>query len=106
MLKCVKLYMFVIFSFLCKHFCIVGINYCQIVKNLFSDKPDPPVSPPFVSNIRNTSLTLSWYGSGYDGGTPILSYRIEMKRDNEQDWHVLNDSCQVYKLQKTSSWGL
>ena len=66
-----------------------------MTSDLFSDKPDPPVNQPFVSNIRNTSLTLSWYGSSYDGGSPILCYRVEMKRDKEDDWIILDDAIEV-----------
>nr|XP_039266508.1 muscle M-line assembly protein unc-89-like [Styela clava] len=41
------------------------------------DVPDPP-GKPYASDISGTSLVLSWYGTGYDGGSTITSYQVEI----------------------------
>uniref|UniRef100_A0A3Q3X2A3 Myosin light chain kinase, smooth muscle n=1 Tax=Mola mola TaxID=94237 RepID=A0A3Q3X2A3_MOLML len=42
------------------------------------DKPDPPAKVPAASDIRRSSLTLSWYGPTYDGGSAVRSYHLEI----------------------------
>ncbi|XP_041477176.1 myosin light chain kinase, smooth muscle-like isoform X3 [Lytechinus variegatus] len=50
------------------------------------DKPDPPVGKPIASNINRQSLTLSWTGSSYDGGSRITGYVIEMRTVDDDNW--------------------
>ncbi|KAB1283612.1 Myosin light chain kinase; smooth muscle [Camelus dromedarius] len=53
------------------------------------DKPDPPAGTPCASDIRSSSLTLSWYGSSYDGGSAVLSYSVEIWDSVDKKWTEL-----------------
>ncbi|XP_056607403.1 myosin light chain kinase, smooth muscle [Triplophysa dalaica] len=56
------------------------------------DKPDPPAGIPAASDIRMSSLTLSWYGPTYDGGSIVQSYNLEIWNSIENTWNDLT-SC-------------
>ncbi|XP_006869427.1 PREDICTED: myosin light chain kinase, smooth muscle isoform X2 [Chrysochloris asiatica] len=53
------------------------------------DKPDPPAGTPCASDIRSSSLTLSWYGSSYDGGSAVQSYSVEIWDSVDKMWKDL-----------------
>uniref|UniRef100_A0A8C9VD44 Myosin light chain kinase, smooth muscle n=1 Tax=Scleropages formosus TaxID=113540 RepID=A0A8C9VD44_SCLFO len=53
------------------------------------DKPDPPARVPAASDIRQSSLTLSWYGPTYDGGSVVKSYNLEIWNSVDQEWKPL-----------------
>ncbi|XP_072541997.1 myosin light chain kinase, smooth muscle isoform X2 [Salminus brasiliensis] len=53
------------------------------------DKPDPPARIPAVTDIRKSSLTLSWYGPTYDGGSAVQSYNLEIWNSVEKQWKDL-----------------
>lgn len=53
------------------------------------DKPDPPAGTPCASDIRSSSLTLSWYGSSYDGGSAVQSYNVEIWDTEDKVWTEL-----------------
>ncbi|XP_060495741.1 myosin light chain kinase, smooth muscle isoform X3 [Panthera onca] len=53
------------------------------------DKPDPPAGTPCASDIRSSSLTLSWYGSSYDGGSAVQSYSVEIWDSVDKTWKEL-----------------
>lgn len=53
---------------------------------VFADKPDPPARVPAASDIRKSSLTLSWYGPTYDGGSAVQSYNLEMWNSVNMEW--------------------
>ncbi|XP_043085517.1 myosin light chain kinase, smooth muscle isoform X2 [Puntigrus tetrazona] len=50
------------------------------------DKPDPPARVPAASDIRKSSLTLSWYGPTYDGGSAVQSYDLEVWSSVDMKW--------------------
>uniref|UniRef100_A0A8C0F9N5 Myosin light chain kinase, smooth muscle n=1 Tax=Bubo bubo TaxID=30461 RepID=A0A8C0F9N5_BUBBB len=50
------------------------------------DKPDPPAGTPCASDVRSSSLTLSWYGSSYDGGSAVQSYTVEIWNSADNKW--------------------
>ncbi|KAJ6665436.1 hypothetical protein lerEdw1_003276, partial [Lerista edwardsae] len=50
------------------------------------DKPDPPAGTPCASDIRSSSLTISWYGSSYDGGSAVQSYTVEIWNTVDNKW--------------------
>ena len=54
--------------------------------SIFADKPDPPAGTPCASDIRSSSLTLSWYGSSYDGGSAVQSYTVEIWNSVDNTW--------------------
>ncbi|XP_056315650.1 myosin light chain kinase, smooth muscle isoform X1 [Danio aesculapii] len=56
------------------------------------DKPDPPAGIPAASDIRRSSLTLSWYGPTYDGGSIVQSYNLEIWNSVDNTWNDLT-SC-------------
>ncbi|XP_030642366.1 myosin light chain kinase, smooth muscle [Chanos chanos] len=53
------------------------------------DKPDPPARVPAASDIRKSSLTLSWYGPTYDGGSAVTSYNLEIWNSVDKVWKEL-----------------
>ncbi|XP_076974239.1 myosin light chain kinase, smooth muscle isoform X2 [Tamandua tetradactyla] len=53
------------------------------------DKPDPPAGTPCASDIRSSSLILSWYGSSYDGGSAVQSYSVEIWDSVDRTWKDL-----------------
>ncbi|XP_026767539.3 myosin light chain kinase, smooth muscle isoform X3 [Pangasianodon hypophthalmus] len=53
------------------------------------DKPDPPARIPAVTDIRKSSLTLSWYGPTYDGGSAVQSYKLEIWNSVDKEWKEL-----------------
>lgn len=53
---------------------------------VITDKPDPPVGTPIASNISRESVTLSWTGSSYDGGSRIIGYVVEMRTVDDEAW--------------------
>ncbi len=64
--------------------------------------PEPPAGRPYASDVDNSSLTLAWYGSTFDGGSIVTGYVVEMSSwpitsDSEQpeptDWTVLTAEC-------------
>uniref|UniRef100_A0A2K5RX92 Myosin light chain kinase, smooth muscle n=1 Tax=Cebus imitator TaxID=2715852 RepID=A0A2K5RX92_CEBIM len=64
--------------------------YTLLVENkLGSRQPDPPADTPRASDIRSSSLTLSWYGSSYDGGSAVQSYGIEIWDSANKTWKEL-----------------
>ncbi|XP_009075123.1 PREDICTED: myosin light chain kinase, smooth muscle isoform X2 [Acanthisitta chloris] len=50
------------------------------------DRPDPPAGTPCASDVRSSSLTLSWYGSSYDGGSAVQSYTVEIWNSVDNKW--------------------
>uniref|UniRef100_A0A8C2IKX7 Myosin light chain kinase, smooth muscle n=1 Tax=Cyprinus carpio TaxID=7962 RepID=A0A8C2IKX7_CYPCA len=56
------------------------------------DKPDPPAGIPAASDIRRSSLILSWYGPTYDGGSIVQSYNLEIWNSIDITWNDLT-SC-------------
>ncbi|CAM9630372.1 unnamed protein product [Lampetra planeri] len=57
------------------------------------DKPEPPAGQPCASDIRENSLTLSWYGPTYDGGSLVQSYTVEVQGEGESRWKELTSTC-------------
>ena len=62
---------------------------------LLTDKPDQPVGKPSVTNVDSTSVSLSWYGPSYDGGTNVTEYRVEMCNIIDHNWRTLTSTCKV-----------
>ncbi|XP_063315398.1 myosin light chain kinase, smooth muscle-like [Pelobates fuscus] len=59
------------------------------------EPPSPPLGKPIISALNSTSLTLSWSGPCYDGGSAVLNYWVEVKPIGlkAEDWQVLADHC-------------
>ncbi|XP_019114289.2 myosin light chain kinase, smooth muscle isoform X2 [Larimichthys crocea] len=61
------------------------------------ERPQPPASCPVISIISDTSLVLSWSGPCYDGGSAILGYVVEVKKQGlleSGDWCELTSQCE------------
>ncbi|XP_033911554.3 myosin light chain kinase, smooth muscle isoform X2 [Acipenser ruthenus] len=60
------------------------------------DRPQPPAGQPYISQVRSGSLTLSWSGPCYDGGSAVTRYRVEVRKeglDSRGGWTDLTTSC-------------
>ncbi|KAG9474385.1 hypothetical protein GDO78_004600 [Eleutherodactylus coqui] len=57
------------------------------------DHPSPPAGKPLISGLQQSSLTLSWSGPSYDGGSAVLRYSIEVKQVGQDSWRLLTDTC-------------
>ncbi|XP_071327382.1 myosin light chain kinase, smooth muscle [Trachinotus anak] len=60
------------------------------------EKPQPPASCPVISRVSASSLVLSWSGPCYDGGSAVLGYVIEVKKEGcaePGDWRELTSQC-------------
>ncbi|KAM9804800.1 myosin light chain kinase, smooth muscle-like [Neosynchiropus ocellatus] len=64
------------------------------------DKPDPPAKVPAASDVGRSSLTLSWYGPTYDGGSAVQSYQLEIWDSVDQQWsHLVSCNSTSYSVQ-------
>ncbi|GLD67490.1 myosin light chain kinase, smooth muscle-like protein, partial [Lates japonicus] len=60
----------------------------------------PPAKVPAASDIRRSSLTLSWYGPTYDGGSAVQSYNLEIWDSVEKQWkHLVSCNSTSYNVQ-------
>ncbi|KAI4875030.1 hypothetical protein NFI96_012995 [Prochilodus magdalenae] len=60
------------------------------------DRPERPVSCPYVSQLTPSSLVLSWCGPSYDGGSAVTNYVVEMQSLGPSDsgeWTELTSKC-------------
>ena len=55
---------------------------------LISDAPGAPTKP-VISNIQETSATVTWSPPISDGGSPITSYTVELKDSFSPRWVVV-----------------
>ncbi len=52
-----------------------------------------------ASNVSRDSLTLSWSGASYDGGSRVTGYIVEMCKTSDQKWNrVVRTSSTSYVL--------
>ncbi|XP_077594804.1 myosin light chain kinase, smooth muscle-like isoform X1 [Stigmatopora nigra] len=68
-------------------------------------RPDPPASHPVVSQLSAESLVLSWTGPSFDGGTAVLGYIVEVRRqgaDGSGDWTEIGERCRDTSTQVSS----
>uniref|UniRef100_A0A8C7U036 Myosin light chain kinase, smooth muscle n=1 Tax=Oncorhynchus mykiss TaxID=8022 RepID=A0A8C7U036_ONCMY len=64
------------------------------------DKPDPPARVPAASDIRRSTLTLSWYGPTYDGGSAVQSYNLEIWNSVDKEWkNLISCNSTSYNVQ-------
>ncbi|PVD38115.1 hypothetical protein C0Q70_00726 [Pomacea canaliculata] len=57
------------------------------------DVPDPPVGKPHFYDISRESVSLSWCGPAYDGGSQVTHYAIEVQEVSEGTWSTLTSDC-------------
>ncbi len=53
---------------------------------MFTDRPDPPLGKPKVSDITSATVRLSWQPPSHDGGTIITSYSVEKSEGKTGVW--------------------
>lgn len=49
--------------------------------------PSPPAKPTIIDSTQS-SITLSWNKSLFDGGAAITGYKVEFKKSTDEDWTV------------------
>ena len=59
------------------------------------DVPSPPSAQPNLSEVGAGSVTLSWYGPAYDGGSVVTGYTVETRKVGQVDWTTLVEKCVV-----------
>ena len=59
------------------------------------DVPEPPVGRPHVYDVSRRSVSLSWCGPAYDGGSAVTHYAIEVRDSGTERWTTLVPECQV-----------
>ncbi|XP_064106001.1 myosin light chain kinase, smooth muscle-like isoform X3 [Macrobrachium nipponense] len=55
--------------------------------------PEPPADKPNHSEVTDDSVTLSWYGPTYDGGSVVTGYIVEAHKIGNGDWFTLISGC-------------
>ncbi|XP_046632684.1 titin homolog isoform X7 [Daphnia pulicaria] len=60
--------------------------------SLAVEGPPDPGGKPTICEVKADSLTLTWYGSVYDGGSVITGYLVEIC-ETGQSWRVLTSEC-------------
>lgn len=69
-------------------------------KFLLPDVPSPPVGPLGLYGINKDSITITWYPSERNGGSPILDYNVEMRIEGEEWKSVATVTTTMAKIQK------
>ncbi|XP_026742216.1 titin-like isoform X12 [Trichoplusia ni] len=64
------------------------------------DVPSPPLGPLGLYGINSDSLTITWYPSEKNGGSPILDYSIEIKQEGKKWKHVATVTETITKIEK------
>ncbi|XP_061891550.1 titin-like [Entelurus aequoreus] len=49
--------------------------------------PSPPTKPIIIDSSKS-SITLSWNKPLFDGGAPIIGYKVEFRKSGEENWVV------------------
>lgn len=55
--------------------------------------PEPPADEPNFCEVTADSVTLSWYGPTYDGGSVVTGYTVEARKVGKEDWYTLISGC-------------
>lgn len=53
-----------------------------------SGKPSAPVGPLEVVHISCEKVTLKWKAPENNGGVPLASYVVQMKKSSDPEWHT------------------
>lgn len=56
------------------------------------EPPEPPAGKPSLFITNDTSITIFWSGTTYDGGSAVIGYAIEMQQNNS-DWKTISNLC-------------
>ncbi|XP_078347645.1 protein sidekick-2-like isoform X2 [Oculina patagonica] len=61
---------------------------------------ETPLAPltPTVTDIKTTSVRLSWFPPGYDGNSPIISYNVYAKKGSN-NWYLHKDDINPSNIQ-------
>lgn len=69
---------------------------CHFTSLAVEGPPEPPAECPNIAEVNSSSITLSWYGSAYDGGSIITGYILEMKTIGDEEssqWQTVTSNC-------------
>lgn len=64
------------------------------------DVPSPPLGPLGLYGISSSFLTIVWYPSERNGGSPILDYSVEIKQEGKKWKHVATVTVTQAKIEK------
>uniref|UniRef100_A0A2A4JBM0 Hemolin n=1 Tax=Heliothis virescens TaxID=7102 RepID=A0A2A4JBM0_HELVI len=64
------------------------------------DVPSPPLGPLGFYGINNESVTITWYPSEKNGGSPIIDYSVEIKQEGKKWKHVATVTKTIAKIEK------
>ena len=78
---------------------IVGCTLFLTYDNV-SDVPSPPLGPLGLFGINSDSLTITWYPSEKNGGSPIIDYSVEIKQEGKKWKHVATATKTSAKIEK------
>ncbi|CAH0684241.1 unnamed protein product [Chilo suppressalis] len=71
------------------------------------DVPSPPLGPLGLYGIDSNSVTVTWYPSERNGGSPILDYSVEVKQEGKK-WKqvatVTETNARIEKLSKDATY--
>ena len=66
---------------------------------LLSEVPGKPIGPISFSDIQPESVTINWFTPRKDGGSPVLSYFIEINNESGAKFNLLENvfaPCTIY----------
>ncbi len=69
----------------------IGGSISPIVQGVLSTVPSTPVSGPqnVVSLTNGNQITVQWTAPADDGGSPIISYELQLQDVNSIKWNTL-----------------
>lgn len=73
-------------------------GFTRLSTNTFlsiTDVPSPPLGPLGFYGIDKDSLTITWYPSEKNGGSPILDYSVESRREGAE-WRLAATVSNTY----------
>lgn len=92
---------------------VCHLYYYQCIQTLdliyFVGKPDPPIDPCVIVS-RSHEMLLRWTPPSFDGGAPIIHYRIEKCHMANHIWSLacqtMQENCEIWvpKLQEGKTY--
>ncbi|XP_042243214.1 myosin light chain kinase, smooth muscle-like isoform X1 [Homarus americanus] len=79
---------------------------CVLIKSMYlpgiaslicfiTGAPEPPAAKPNRSEVTADSITLSWYGPTFDGGSVVMGYTVEARKAGSDDRYTLISGCHL-----------
>ncbi|XP_072047878.1 myosin light chain kinase, smooth muscle-like [Amphiura filiformis] len=55
-----------------------------------AEPPEPPADKPLATKTTKDCISIVWPGTTYDGGAPVIGYKVEMCEDGQNKWTILS----------------